>query len=207
MIGYLRVSTDEQDHGLDAQRDAVQREADHRGWNIQWVEDRASGKSLSRVGMGYALHLLDTGAADGIVVSHLDRLSRSVLDFATVLARAEAGGWNVVVLDLGLDLTTPQGEFTAHVLAAAAQLERRMIGLRTREALAAARDRGTKLGRPASTPEHVVARVVRERDKGRTFQSIADGLNLDGVPTVSTATCWSRGLVAALHKRSLVPAA
>lgn len=198
MIGYLRVSTEQQGdggHGLSAQRDAITA----AGWKgLQWVEDVASGKTMSRVGLAYALHLLDEGQAEGIVASHLDRLSRSVLDFAALLARAEAGRWNVVVLDLGLDLTTPHGEFTAHVLAAAAQLERRMIGVRTREALVAARDRGQRLGRPRSTPDHVVARIQRERAGGMTLQSIADGLNADGVPTSRGGAGWQRGTVAKL---------
>lgn len=111
------------------------------------MEDVASRRSLSRVGLAYAMHLLDQRQAAGIVVSHLDRLSRSVLDFASMLTRAEAGGWNVVVLDLGLDLTTPHGEFVAHTLAAAAQLERRMIGLRTRRAW-----QGSGQRRPTRTP-------------------------------------------------------
>jgi DNA invertase Pin-like site-specific DNA recombinase len=201
MIGYLRVSTEQQGdngHGLDAQRDAIAAEAMRRAWEVQWVEDVASGKSMSRVGLAYALHLLDEGQADGIVTSHLDRLSRSVLDFSTLLVRAAAGRWNVVVLDLGLDLTTPHGEFTAHVLSAAAQLERRMIGVRTREALAAARERGQILGRPRSTPEHVVARIQRERAQGMTLQAIADGLNADGVPTARNGTCWQRGTIGRL---------
>lgn len=198
MIGYLRVSTSDQDLGIDAQRAAIQRVHP----DPIWIEDKASGKNIDRPGLAYALSLLDSGAHDSIVVSHLDRLSRSVLDFATLLARAEAGGWNVIVLDLGLDMTTPRSRFTAHVMAAAAELERSLIGMRTREALAAAKARGQRLGRPPSTPEHVTARVVRERAAGATFQAIADGLNADGVPTAATALCWSRGLVAALVRRA-----
>lgn len=205
VIGYLRVSTETQGdrgHGLAAQRAAITAEAERRGWEVQWVEDVASGRSLSRVGLAYAMHLLDQHQAAGIVVSHLDRLSRSVLDFASMLTRAEAGGWNVVVLDLGLDLTTPHGEFVAHTLAAAAQLERRMIGLRTREGLAAARASGVRLGRPPGTPDNVLRRVRRERTGGSTLQSIADRLNEDGVPTAQGAAGWSRGTVAALLRRA-----
>lgn len=202
MIGYLRVSTEDQDLGMDAQRAAITKEADHRGWDVTYVEDRASGKSLGRIGVGYALHMLDQGEADGIVVSRLDRLSRSVLDFATVLGRAEVAGWNVVVIEQGLDLSTPHGKFAANILMAAAEYERELIGMRTKEALAAARARGTRLGRPAQTPEHVVSRVVRERADGSTYQAIADGLNDDGVPTAGKAMTWTRGLVAALDKRA-----
>ena len=100
IVGYPRVSTAgqaENGHSIDSQRGGINREADRRGWRILWVEDAASGKDLERPGMTYALHLLATGQATWIVASRLDRLSRSVLDFAT-LARARAEGWNV---DLG----------------------------------------------------------------------------------------------------------
>jgi DNA invertase Pin-like site-specific DNA recombinase len=110
IVGYPRVSTAgqaENGHSIDSQRGAINREANRRGWEILWVEDAASGKDLERPGMTYALHLLATGQATGIVASRLDRLSRSVLDFATLLARARAEGWNVVILDLGVHAVRP----------------------------------------------------------------------------------------------------
>jgi hypothetical protein len=69
------------------------------------------------------------------VVAKLDRLSRSVVDAGRLLEEARKGGFNIVALDLGLDLSTPTGELVANVLAAVAQWERRMIGVRTSEAL------------------------------------------------------------------------
>jgi DNA invertase Pin-like site-specific DNA recombinase len=67
--------------------------------------DTASGRSTRlRPGLAAALAAVDAGEADGIIVSKLDRLSRSVLDFAQLVCRAQADGWNLVVLDLGLDL-------------------------------------------------------------------------------------------------------
>ncbi len=70
-----------------------------------------------------------------MVVAKLDRLSRSVVDAGRLLEEARKGRFNIVALDLGLDLSTPTGELVANVLAAVAQWERRMIGLRTSEAL------------------------------------------------------------------------
>ena len=72
--------------------------------------------------------------ADGLVVSKLDRLSRSMLDFTAVMAKAQKQGWALVALDCAVDTTTPAGEAMAHVLATFAQFERRLIGQRTREA-------------------------------------------------------------------------
>ena len=75
------------------------------------------------------------GEADAVVVAKLDRLSRSVVDAGRLLEEARKRGFNIVALDLGLDLSTPTGELVANVLAAVAQWERRMIGQRTSEAL------------------------------------------------------------------------
>jgi len=90
------------------------------------------------------------------MVSKLDRLSRSLLDFAGLMHRAQVGGWNVVALDLGIDLATPAGEFMASVMASAAQWERRIIGQRTRDALAVRKAEGHRLGRPSSLPREVL---------------------------------------------------
>ena len=82
MIGYVRVSTDEQADsglGLAAQRAAVTTEAEKRGWTLVAVyEDAESGKSLDRPGLAEALAAVEAGEAAGIVVAKLDRLSRSV---------------------------------------------------------------------------------------------------------------------------------
>jgi DNA invertase Pin-like site-specific DNA recombinase len=69
----------------------------------------------------------------------------------------------------------------ANVLWHLAQFERRLIGRRTREALAAMRAQGVKLGRPRVVPQRVVNRIVRERKADRSLAAIADRLNADGV--------------------------
>ncbi|MCA1677351.1 MAG: recombinase family protein, partial [Actinobacteria bacterium] len=82
-----------------------------------------------------------------LVVAKLDRLSRSVQDAAGLLDRAQRHGWALVAADLGVDASTPAGEAMANVMATFGQLERRMIGQRTREALAARKAAGVRLGR------------------------------------------------------------
>ena len=76
------------------------------------------------------------GRGNVLVVAKLDRLSRSVQDFAGLLARAEREGWAVAALDIGIDTTTPTGALIAHMVVAIGEWEARMIGLRTREGLA-----------------------------------------------------------------------
>jgi DNA invertase Pin-like site-specific DNA recombinase len=124
------------------------------------------------------------------VVSKLDRLSRSMLDFAGLMDRSTREGWALVALDLGVDTTTPQGEMVAAVMAVFAQFERRLIGQRTKEALAVKKAQGVRLGRPRLTPDAVIARIRAERAAGRTLRVIADGLNADGVPTAMGGRRW-----------------
>jgi DNA invertase Pin-like site-specific DNA recombinase len=123
-------------------------------------------------------------------VAKLDRLSRSLIDFAGLLERARREGWAVIALDLGVDTTTPAGELVANVMAAVAQWERRAIGERTRAALAVRRREGVRLGRPPSVSPEIRARVVAERAAGRTFRRIARGLNDDAVPTAHGGERW-----------------
>jgi DNA invertase Pin-like site-specific DNA recombinase len=82
-----------------------------------------------------------------------------------------------------------------------AELECDFIRSRTREALAVRRDHGVVLGRPRSTPDDVVARVLRERTEGKTAYSIARDLNKDAVATAQGARAWSQATVRALLLR------
>src|SRR5262249_16065086 len=156
VIGYVRVSTDEQGAngaGLDAQRFAIEAECKRRGWQLERIEeDVLSGRSLNRPGLQRALAACAPGEVAAVVVPKLDRVSRSLIGFAGLLEQARRAGWNVVALDLGIDLSTPSGEFLASVMASAAQWERRIIGQRTKEALQVKKAQGVRLGRPASIP-------------------------------------------------------
>jgi DNA invertase Pin-like site-specific DNA recombinase len=195
VVGYVRVSTAEQADsglGLEAQRRAIRSECDRRGWELVAIEEDAgwSGKVTSRPGLLRALEACKSGKADGLVVAKLDRLSRSVQQAAALLAKAEHEGWALVALDLGVDLSTPSGEVMAHVLAAIAQFERRLIGQRTKDALAVKRAQGMRLGRPQVLSLQVVARIARERKAGRSLQAIADGLNKDAVATAHGGAAW-----------------
>ncbi len=191
VIGYLRVSTDEQADsglGLAAQRNAITAAAQARGWQVRWMEDAGySAKNLDRPGVQAALSALAKGDADALVVAKLDRLSRSLLDFAGVTEQAKKQGWAVMALDLGVDMTTPAGEMLANVLAAFAQYERALISRRTKDALAAARARGQRLGRPREIHANQLARVVNERARGLSLRAIATALTTTACPPCAVA--------------------
>lgn len=198
-LAYVRVSTSEQaleGASLGAQRAALNAEAVLRGWDAEFVHDEGfSGKDLKRPGLLMALERLDAGAADVLMSVRLDRVSRSVADFAGLLARADRRSWRLVLLSPTLDTQDAAGKFTAHVLAAAAQFERDLISARTREGMAQRRAEGRHLGRPRTVPDWILARVGAERAGGATLQQIADGLTLDGVLTARGGERWSTSTV------------
>lgn len=190
--------------GLDAQRSAIAAECERRGWTLVGVIDDAglSGRDLKRPGIQAALEVLARGEADALVVAKLDRLSRSMLDFAAIMAMAQKQHWALVALDVNVDTTTPAGEAMAHVMATFAQFERRLIGQRTREALDAKRRQGVRLGRPPAIPHELSVRIRNLRDDGATLRQIAATLNEEGVPTPRGGSEWRPSSIERLLART-----
>jgi DNA invertase Pin-like site-specific DNA recombinase len=204
VVGYTRVSTAEQAEsggGLEAQRRAITAECERRGWELVAIHEDAgaSGKSMrGRPALAAAIAAVESKEAAGIVVSKLDRLSRSLLDFASIIVRANKAGWNLVALDLGVDLSTPSGKFIANVMASAAQWERELISQRTRDGIAAKAAAGTlrgKLGRPSEIAPTTEQRIVKLRHGGDSMQQIADRLNAESVPTARPGSAWHASTV------------
>jgi DNA invertase Pin-like site-specific DNA recombinase len=196
VIAYTRVSTDEQATngvGLEAQRRAITEECKKRDWARPHLEtDTASGGLpwKKRPGLTRALCLAKRG--DLLVVSRLDRLSRSIRDFVELLDRATREGWRLVVLDSsGLDMTTPTGRAMVHMMATFAQLERELIGQRVKDALAVKKAQGIRVGRPRKLDTRVRARIHRMSRRGTSPTAIARTLNAAGVPTAHGAARWS----------------
>jgi DNA invertase Pin-like site-specific DNA recombinase len=167
VIAYYRVSTEEQRRsglGLEAQRQAVLSLCNSRGWEV--IDEHTeveSGKRADRPALSAAMHHAKvTGAV--LVVAKLDRLSRSV----AFLSQLQDSGTKFVAADM-----PEANELTVHIMAAVAQAERKAIGQRTREALTAAKARGTKLGNPNG------AAALRRAGKGNTdaVAVIRDGAN------------------------------
>jgi DNA invertase Pin-like site-specific DNA recombinase len=203
VIGYVRVSTDEQaasGAGLEAQREAILAECRRAGHELVEVVTDAgfSAKDLNRPGILDALERLASGEADGLMVAKLDRLSRSVLDFAGLVARAQSEGWALICLDLGVDTSTASGEMMANVLASFAQFERRLIGERTKAALAQKRAQGVTLGRPRKVSDSVRVLVDELREEGWTFRQIAGFLSDAGTPTAHGGCRWYPSTVRSL---------
>ena len=187
-VGYIRVSTDaqgERGYGLDAQRALIEEEADRRGWTLEHVYvDVASGKSTrNRPQFGAMLGVLADKQADVLIVAKLDRLSRSLIDFAQIMALAQEQGWGIDALDIGVDTSTINGELIANIIMALAQWERRIIGQRTTAALAQVRASGKALGRPTNIPPETLRLIRGLRDSGLSWQKVANALTAQKVPT------------------------
>lgn len=139
-VAYYRVSTARQGKsglGLDAQRRAVSDFLNGGSWELlaEFVEVE-SGKNDSRPQLEQALAMCDLSGA-ALVVAKLDRLSRNL----AFLAKLQESGARFVAADM-----PEANELTIHIMAAVAQAERKAISSRTKEALAAAKLRGVKLG-------------------------------------------------------------
>jgi DNA invertase Pin-like site-specific DNA recombinase len=141
-IAYFRVSTDRQGKsglGLEAQREAVLNYLNGGSWTMaaEFTEVE-SGKHADRPQLAAALAACKKQKAR-LVIAKLDRLSRNLAFIATLMD----SGVEFVAVD-----NPHANKLTIHILAAVAQHEREMIAQRTREALAAAKARGVKLGNP-----------------------------------------------------------
>ncbi len=141
LIGYARVSTDDQN--LNLQKDALTRAGCER-----ILEDRQSGAKADRAGLRDALDYARDG--DTLTVWRLDRLSRSLKDLIDLVSQLEARSIGLKSLHESIDTTSSSGKLIFHVFGALAEFERNLIRERTQAGLAAARARGRRGGRPKS---------------------------------------------------------
>jgi DNA invertase Pin-like site-specific DNA recombinase len=210
MLGYSRVSTEEQANsrnGLEAQRHAIDTEAERRGWTVEHYTDEGVSGKIVGPRLLEVLQLLASGQADGLVVSKLDRLSRSIINAATVIENAQKQGWCLVVLDMDLDLTTAAGRLIARQLVSFAEYERELIGERTKAALAAKKARGERIGRPRLAKPGVVRRVVMDRDAGLSFDRIARALEAEGILSPAGRPTWQASTVRRIYNAAVAVSA
>lgn len=204
ILGYIRVSTDKQTDsgaGLEGQRNYLTVEATRRGAQLEIISEAeaTSGKSTKkRPALMEALDRLDRGEAHALAVSKLDRLSRSVADFLMILERSRKGKWALIIGDLSLDTSTPMGEAMATISATFAQLERKRIGERTKEALAVKKSQGVTLGAPRTMPADIRSRILAEVETGKGYREVSRLLNAEQIP-VTRGTQWHASTIRSVH--------
>ncbi len=203
-FGYSRCSTEEQAdsrNGLEAQRAAIDAEVDRRGWAVEhYADEGASGKYINGK-LREVLQLLVSGQGDGLIVTKLDRLARSVVEAANIIQGARRQGWSLVVLDLNLDLTTAAGRMMARAVVNFAEYERELISERTKAGLAAKRARNEPIGRPRLATPGVVRRIVMDRNTGMSFAKIASTLEAERVLSPAGRPNWQPSTVRRIYAR------
>lgn len=146
---YLRVSTEQQNH--DSQRLELEQYCLRRGWtNLSRFEDTASGAKQNREQLRRLMELVRRGKFDVVVAFKLDRLARSLSHLAQIVAELRTHNVALVCPSQGIDTTdsNPCAHFQLNILAAVAEFERQLITERVNAGLAAAKQRGVRLGRP-----------------------------------------------------------
>ncbi|MFJ4963744.1 recombinase family protein [Streptomyces sp. NPDC088729] len=172
LIGYARVSTDEQEAQL--QHDALTDAGCARIFT-----DKASGKNTDRPELTAALDYLRPG--DTLCVWKLDRFARSLIDLVTLVdSLADRGiGFKVLTGALAsIDPNTPDGRLMLQVVGAMAEFERSLIRERTRAGLDAARAQGRTGGRPAVMDADKLAAAKARKAKGESVKAIAKVLGV-----------------------------
>ncbi len=206
LVSYLRVSTTTQGRsglGLEGQRVAIARFAEAEGYEIvaEFVEVE-TGKGADALDRRPQLAAALASARKrkcAVIVAKLDRLSRDVYFISGLMAQRVP----FIVADLGADAD----HFMLHLYAALAEKERALISKRTREALAAAKARGARLGGPKLDEARVLGGVTiqaqADRNAGnvvplireiqgagaRSLRDIAEALNARGIAT-PRGGCW-----------------
>ncbi len=155
---YTRKSTsaglEQEFNSLDAQREACEayvRSQAGAGWMAlpdRYDDGGFTGANIDRPAFQRLLADVDAGGVDVVVVYKLDRISRSLLDFTTVMKRLSDAGASFVSITQNFSTADAVGRMTLNILAAFAEFEREMIGERTRDKMAAARRRGKWTGGP-----------------------------------------------------------
>jgi len=153
---YTRKSSDEgldqSFNSLDAQReagDAYVKSQAHEGWSVipsLYDDGGYSGGTMERPGLQRLLADVDTGLVDVVVVYKIDRLTRSLPDFARIVERFDARDVSFVSVTQSFNTTSSMGRLTLNVLLSFAQFEREVTGERIRDKIAASKAKGMWMG-------------------------------------------------------------
>ncbi|MCZ8321191.1 MAG: recombinase family protein [Novosphingobium sp.] len=167
---YTRKSTEdglEQEfNSLDAQREACEAyilSQRHEGWTLvpgRYDDGGYSGGHMERPGLKALMAEIDAGQIDVIVVYKVDRLTRSLADFAKIVERLDARQASFVSVTQAFNTTTSMGRLTLNVLLSFAQFEREVTGERIRDKIAASKKKGIWMGGPVPLGYQVIERKL-----------------------------------------------
>ena len=169
IVGYARTSTTEQVAGFEAQ------DRDLRAAGVERIFAEQVSSIGERVQLEAAIGFVREG--DVFTVTKLDRLARSVANMLEIVARLEAKGVTLRILNLGLDTATPTGKLMLTVMGGVAEFERSMMLERQREGIAKAKDEGKYVGRkPTARAKADEVRALKA--EGKSVRAIAEALGI-----------------------------
>lgn len=180
---YTRKSTehnlDLEFNSLDAQREACEayiKSQMHEGWRLipdHYDDGGISGASLDRPDLQRLLGDIRAGKVDTVVVYKVDRLTRSLTDFAKLVELFDAHGVSFVSVTQSFNTTSSMGRLTLNVLLSFAQFEREVIGERVRDKVAASKRKGLWMGGPVPLGYAAVnKKLVIVEDEAQTVRGI-----------------------------------
>ena len=172
LVGYMRVSTADQNLGL--QRDALVAAGVAPD---RICEDVCSGRAVDRPGLARALDIARDG--DALVIWKLDRIGRSLPHVVGLVGDLQKRGVGLKVLTGDVDTTTATGRLVFGIFATLAEFERDLIHERTMAGLAAARARGRSGGRPrVMTRQKLKAAMALMADRDNSARDVATQLGV-----------------------------
>src|ERR1051325_11269191 len=185
---YGRVSTAEQNAAM--QIEELRAYCGRRQWEIveEYIDSGVSGSKESRPALNRLLADAKRRRFDAVLVYRYDRFARSLRQLVNALAEFDALGIHFVSLHEGVDTSTPNGRLVFGIFASIAEFERELIRERVRSGLAAARARGTPLGRPRRWVDPEM--VADLRAQGRSWRVIGRELGVGvATPRAALARC------------------
>jgi DNA invertase Pin-like site-specific DNA recombinase len=193
VLGYASADAREPERAsaeLRQQMQEIASECERRGVRLLEVvreRKRQHQRPLGRPGLGYALGRIAAGEANGLVVSDLSCVSRSLPELGRVLEWLANRDARFVAAGPGLDTGEEAGSLAVRTIIEVSRWERQRLVERTRNGMRAARRKG-----PASVADYpeLRERIAGMRAAGLTLQAIADRLNAEGVPTVRGGAKW-----------------
>ena len=178
-IGYIRVSTDQQD--LQNQQHSILNYANKNGLGkVEFIEVKMSSRKKDEDRkIDELFETLQEG--DHLIVSELSRIGRSVVNVVTIVNQLIALGVNLHILKEQLFIKpneqNPFTDFQINIFSAFAQLERDLISKRTKEALQARKAKGIKLGKPKGT----IQSSIYDKDKEKIKELYKLGVTLTNI--------------------------
>jgi site-specific DNA recombinase len=196
LIAYVRVSTEDQ-QTIENQVEKIRAYCDLHDHELTGVfrDKGASGKNTNRIGLRNAIKALS--GVDGIVITKLDRLSRSIRDWCNLMDKFDRKSKTLVSVYDNIDTSTASGKLIANLFASLAQFERETVQERTLAAMSYLRKQGRRLSRfapygymtdpnddkyliPCSEEQRLLVKILQLREQGNGYTAIADRMNADG---------------------------